>query len=164
MYFEVDKHNFVQVYTAGSCSNNFNHNGRAGIGISFGNWHTLNVAARLEGYPQTSCRAEIQAATKAIRIAATQRIPRLTINTDSQYVINAVNKWIPKWKEYNWGTFLIRNVCNGPDFRKLDRALSDNRWMEVQWCHVPAHEGYEGNEGADRLAKQGAMLPMPPEY
>ena len=41
---------------------------------------------------------------------------------------------------------------NRTEFEKLRRALEP---MEVIWNHVPVHNGIEGNEAADRLAREG---------
>lgn len=39
-------------------------------------------------------------------------------------------------------------------------VIESERWRIVcQW--IPTHEGVEGNERADQLAKQGAQLPQP---
>lgn len=156
IWYDVDDYGFVQVYTDGSCSNNGYHNAQAGIGIYFGDQHPLNVTARLDGHPQTNNRAEIQAATKAIQIAITNGIKKLTVNTDSHYLIKAMNQWIQTWEQNGWRDYNGQCVKNEHDFRKLNKILNDNSWMDVEWCYVPAHEGHKGNEQADRLAKRGA--------
>ena len=43
-------------------------------------------------------------------------------------------------------------VKNRNEFEKLKKALES---IEVVWNHAPGHNGIEGNEGADRLARQG---------
>jgi len=35
--------------------------------------------------------------------------------------------------------------------------------VRVNWTYVAAHTGEEGNECADRLAKEGAMMKRPDE-
>lgn len=154
--YEQDDRGFVQVYTDGSCLNNGSSNAKAGIGVSFGDRHPLNVSAPLEGSRQTSNRAEIQAANKAIQIARNSGIKKLTINTDSKYLIKAKNQWMPKWKENGWKNANGEPVKNKPDFLDLDKSLSKNKGMNVKWSYVPAHKGHKGNEQADRLARKGA--------
>jgi ribonuclease HI len=45
------------------------------------------------------------------------------------------------------------------DFNRIRRSIG--KPVEVRW--VPGHEGVVGNETADRLAKEGASLPLPQE-
>lgn len=42
---------------------------------------------------------------------------------------------------------------NEQDFKELDRAQSK---LNVKWNYVEGHQGVEGNEKADQLAKAGA--------
>lgn len=110
----------------------------------------------MEG-PATNNRGEIQAVTKAINLAAGHGITKLCINSDSQFVINAVKEWMPNWKKRNWRLARGGSVKNETDFRILDSVIEDNPQMSIRWNYVPAHIGIRGNERADELARQGAQ-------
>lgn len=115
-----------------------------------------NTSAPVVG-PPTNNRGEIQAATKAISDAANNGIEKLCINTDSHFVKNSATKWMANWKSNGWRLASGGPVKNESDFRELDRAIQNNRHMNIQWNYVPAHSGIRGNERADELAKQGAQ-------
>lgn len=106
--------------------------------------------------PATNNRGEIQAATRSIKLAVESGVKKLCINTDSQFVINSVTKWMKNWKAKNWRLSSGKPVINETDFRELDRVLLANGDLNVKWTYVPAHTGIMGNERADELAKLGA--------
>lgn len=105
----------------------------------------------------TNNRGEIQAATKAITLAANNNIKKLCINSDSHFVIKSVTEWMVNWKKKNWKLASGGNVKNEQDFRQLDTVMQDNPQLEIIWKYVPAHTGILGNERADELARQGAQ-------
>lgn len=146
--------NFVVVYTDGACENNGRPNAKAGIGVWFGDEHPLNVSKPVQG-KATNNVAEIQACVAALRIATENNIKRLCIKTDSQFVINSMTKWINRWKKNNWTLSTGGAVKNKEDFVKLS-ALCDQ--VTVKWEYVAGHSGITGNEKADSLAREGAML------
>lgn len=92
--FEEDSEGYVQVYTDGACSANGRSGARAGIGVYWADEHSLNISEPVSGRATNNC-GEIQAATRAIKQAIDNGIKNLTINTDSQFLINSVTKWLP---------------------------------------------------------------------
>ncbi|XP_010706240.1 ribonuclease H1 [Meleagris gallopavo] len=143
---------FAVVYTDGCCSGNGRNRARAGIGVYWGPDHPLNISERLPGR-QTNQRAEIHAACKAIEQAKSQNIKKLIIYTDSKFTINGITSWVENWKTNGWKTSSGGSVINKEDFQKLD---SLSKGIEIQWMHIPGHAGFQGNEEADRLAREGA--------
>ncbi|NWR58116.1 RNH1 Ribonuclease, partial [Bucorvus abyssinicus] len=143
---------FAVVYTDGCCSGNGRNRARAGIGVYWGPGHPLNTSERLPGR-QTNQRAEIHAACKAIEQAKSQNIKKLIIYTDSKFTINGITSWVDNWKTNGWRTSSGGSVINKEDFERLDNLSKD---IEIQWMHIPGHAGFQGNEEADRLAREGA--------
>ncbi|NXP54536.1 RNH1 Ribonuclease, partial [Heliornis fulica] len=143
---------FAVVYTDGCCSGNGRNRARAGIGVYWGPGHPLNTSERLPGR-QTNQRAEIHAACKAIEQAKSQNIKKLIIYTDSKFTINGITSWVDNWKTNGWRTSSGGSVINKDDFERLDNLT---RGIEIQWMHIPGHAGFQGNEEADRLAREGA--------
>ncbi|XP_063634767.1 ribonuclease H1 [Cydia splendana] len=152
--FEIDNEGYVQVYTDGACSSNGKQGARAGLGVYWGDNHPLNRSQPVSGRATNNC-GEIQAATLAIKIALQNGIKKLTINTDSQFLINAVTKWIPGWKRRGWKLSSGEAVKNEIDFKDLDSVMHK---LIIRWNYVKAHNGKHGNEMADRLAKAGAAM------
>ncbi|NXS93441.1 RNH1 Ribonuclease, partial [Jacana jacana] len=143
---------FAVVYTDGCCSGNGRNRARAGIGVYWGPGHPLNTSERLPGR-QTNQRAEIHAACKAIEQAKSQNLKKLIIYTDSKFTINGITSWVDNWKTNGWRTSSGGSIINKEDFERLDNL---SKGIEIQWMHVPGHAGFQGNEEADRLAREGA--------
>lgn len=99
--FEEDSQGYVQVYTDGACSANGSSGARAGIGVYWGYDHSLNISEPVSGRATNNC-GEIQAATRAMKQAIDNGVDNLTINTDSQFVINSVTKWMPGNKSFTY--------------------------------------------------------------
>lgn len=150
--FHVDDEGYVHVYTDGSCEGNGKSNARAGIGVWFGKNHQMNVGEAVEG-PPTNNVGEIEAATKAIQIARTCGIPKLQINTDSQFLIRCVTEWAPKWRKNDWKLSSGGDVKNKVQLQNLHSVYDG---IDIKWNYVQAHKGIEGNEEADTLARAGA--------
>lgn len=148
-----DNDGFVLVYTDGACSKNGRMGAQAGIGIWFNDDHPLNISAPVQG-PPTNNNAEIQAARVAITQAYHANIKKLTVNTDSKFVINCITQWIHKWKGNDWKIASGGPVKNKDELIELDNAI---QLLEaVKWNYVPGHRGVRGNEMADKLARKGA--------
>lgn len=125
---------------------------RAGIGVSFGIGHALNVSEPLFGPKQTSARAELAAAVRAIRIWR-RKFPTqdLRLYSDNQYALLEVNRilWPKAHKQING------ERDNGDLIKELG-ALLNTRTAEVVTVKVKGHSGDVLNDDADRLAKAAA--------
>merc|ERR1719203_2072459 len=117
----------------------------------------MNLSQPVEGDKQTNNAAEIQAAYQAIRQAVSMGVHKLLVHTDSQFVINCVTMWMNNWKRNGWNTAAGNPVKNKEDLEALDDVIRSGD-IEVKWNHVRGHSGNVGNEGADRLAVQGAKM------
>lgn len=93
-----------------------------------------NVAKPVTGRA-TNNVGEIQAACEAIRIAKRCKVPKLCLNTDSQFLINAVTSWMPSWKQNNWKLQKGGMVKNVEDFKVLDELIKDST-LEIRWVSV----------------------------
>jgi ribonuclease HI len=80
------------------------------------------------------------------------------ILTDSQYAIKCVTVWYQAWVKNNWITSVGRPVENRDLVEVIVGLMQDRRKQgadtRLEW--VKGHEGDVGNEGADRLAVEGA--------
>ena len=141
----------VEVYIDGACA--YNHKGEpeGGVGVWFDPDHPWNISEPAQGR-QTNNSAEIQAATAAAKKATENGVTRLSVFTDSKFLIDSCTKWMPTWEENGWKTADGKPVVNKTKFKELLKALAP---LEVLWNHVPGHQGVEGNEAADQLAKAG---------
>ncbi|XP_043462384.1 ribonuclease H1-like [Leptopilina heterotoma] len=148
---------YTDVYVDGACCDNGGIRPRAGIGVWFGPGHPLNVSQRSTGR-QTNNASEIEAATTAIKKAKRAGINQLRIKTDSKVLVQGIQEWVPKWQENDWKTNENKPVKNKSAYERLVKAM---KGLDVIWEHVPGHDGINGNENADRLAREGALLEPP---
>lgn len=134
------------IYTDGACSRNGSSSGdaRAGIGVYWPGNSSNNISRRIGGR-QTNQRAEIKAASEGIRQARDQGYSEVTVRTDSQYVKNAAESWIPNWERSGWS----KPVVNKQEFQDLKSSMEG---IKVNFEKVPSEMN-----AADPLAREGAM-------
>ncbi|KIM47669.1 hypothetical protein M413DRAFT_439336 [Hebeloma cylindrosporum] len=87
------------------------------------------------------------------------------IRTDSQYSINCLRTWIHKWRQNNWRSAGGDPVKNAGIIRCISTYLDirSKLGQKVVLEYVKGHSGDVGNDGADAMANQGALLPATPE-
>lgn len=132
------------IYIDGACS----HNGqgskaKAGIGVSWPNNPRNNISEPLSGRA-TNQRAEIEAARRGIEQARSQGYNEVTVRTDSQYVKNAAESWIPNWERDGWS----KPVVNKQEFQDLRSSMDG---IKVRFEKVPS-----SLNDADPLARDAA--------
>ena len=100
--------------------------------------------------------AEIQAIIAAVEVALESEIPKLRVNTDSNFTIQCMTQWIKNWRRNGWKKADGKIVINKDELEVLDNLLTQNPQLEVKFNHVRGHCGIEGNEAADALAVAGS--------
>ncbi|EMD38043.1 hypothetical protein CERSUDRAFT_82283 [Gelatoporia subvermispora B] len=149
------------VYTDGACGGNGQRGSKAGIGVWWGRNDTRNLSERCPG-DQTNNRAELIAIVRALETAPEKP---LLIKTDSQYSIKCLTEWLQGWERKNWKNSKGEPVKNAPLIRYASalRKVRQRNGNDVEVEYVKGHAGHEGNEGADRLAVAGSLLPEMPD-
>jgi len=158
-----DETGWMVVYSDGACKGNGKAESFAGIGVWWGRDDPRNLAERCPG-SQTNNRAELIAIVRALETAPQTKQP-MVIKTDSQYSMNCLQSWMPKWLANGFFSSTGQPVKNEGVIRYIS-ALLDQRALagqKVTFQYVRGHVGEEGNEGADRLANVGATMPEAPE-
>lgn len=82
---------------------------------------------------------EIEACTRAIQIANSAGIKKLLINTDSEFTINCITKWIHGWKKKNWVNAAGKPVINKDELMELDenlKLMDDIKWVNYLPCLI----------------------------
>ncbi|KAJ7457289.1 ribonuclease H-like domain-containing protein [Mycena galericulata] len=150
----LDKRTIV-ISVDGACSGNGTQSARAGVGIFFGPNSPHNVSESISG-TQTSQRAEILAATKALQKVSVLLendfgVGCIVLLSDSQYVVGAMTEWVFGWKENGWKNANGGPVQNKAEFQALDAAIEklEEDGLDVKFWLV----GREHNSQADELAK-----------
>ncbi len=135
----------VEMYTDGACRGNPGAGGW-GVWLSWrGNDKSLN------GYEAetTNNRMELTAVIRGLE--ALKRSCQINLYTDSRYVMQGINDWMPRWKHNGWKNAARKPVKNADLWVQLDDALHRH---EVTWHWVKGHAGNAGNEKADQLANE----------
>jgi ribonuclease HI len=97
----------------------------------------------------TNNQAELTAVLELFR--ATAHVDdELHIQCDSQYVINALTKWMAGWKRKGWRKADGKPVMNVELLQALDAELAGRRYR-FEW--VKGHIGHVMNEAADERAR-----------
>lgn len=148
----------VVVYTDGSSLGNGTNNSTAGYGVYWADpaHHSLNRGERLWDGEQTNNRGELMAILTAIKLHPEPWRP-LHIHTDSQYAINCINIWMPKWKRQHWMTSKKEPVKNRDLLELIQAAMNACKYRPT-FTYVRGHMGTLGNEKADELANIGARI------
>ena len=102
--------------------------------------------------PTTNNRMELMAAIRALQ--ALKRPCRVTLMTDSRYVMDGLTKWIKGWQKNGWKTAAKQPVKNADLWQELLDAAAAHR---ITWEWVKGHAGHPDNERADKLASDAAV-------
>jgi len=93
---------------------------------------------------------ELTAAIEALN--ALKNGQPVVLHTDSKYVMDGINSWMPGWKQRGWKTAKKKPVKNQDLWEALDAAVQRH---DIKWVWVKGHDGNAGNEEADELANRG---------
>ena len=177
----------IEVYTDGACPNNGQEGATGGLGIhlwvpdkqigrTLGLAYDNNFVERY-GEP-TNQKCELLAALFTVtgacinhRDGLSGRGPkkdllfdeegnlnyRFLIYSDSKYVVDGVNIWLPNWKRNGWKNSKKQPIANLQMWKDLDAVLSYGHLRGVfSFYHVAGHSGNPGNDAADEAAREAS--------
>ena len=131
------------IHTDGACRGN---PGPGGWGVLL-SWNGTHKELSGSEPATTNNRLELTAAIMGL--AALKRATRVTVQTDSQYVIKGITEWLPVWKARGWRTADRKPVKNQDLWERLDQIAATHN---IDWVWVKGHSGDPGNERVDALA------------
>ena len=135
----------IEIFTDGACSGN---PGKGGWGAILRHKETEKELSGAEN-ETTNNRMELTAVIEALKALKTTCI--ITLYTDSRYVMDGVNQWLPNWKRNNWKTANKKSDVKNVDlWQELDALLPQH---EIRWVWVKGHAGHPENERVDELAR-----------
>lgn len=138
----------INIYTDGCCLGN---PGSGGYGAILR--YKEHQRELFGGYQlTTNNRMEIIACIAAL--GALEVPCSVTLFTDSQYVVNSINKnWAHKWRQNGWRKSDGKYAEN---FDLWERLLNLTKVHDVSFHWVRGHAGHIENERCDQLAKIAA--------
>ena len=139
----------VEIFTDGACSGNSGPGG-CGAVLRYG-----SAEKELSGgaADTTNNRMELSAVIAAL--SALKEPCKVTLTSDSKYVIDAVTKgWAKKWQANGWVKSDKKPALNADLWEKLLALLEKH---DVRFVWVKGHAGHPENERCDRLAVEQSM-------
>ncbi len=138
----------VHAFTDGACLGNPGPGGWAALLRTKG---AERLLAGGEG-DTTNNRMELMAAIGALE--ALQRSCEVVLTTDSRYVMQGIEQWVPKWRANGWRTADRKPVKNQDLWERLATAVDQH---QVRWKWVRGHSGHVENERVDQAAREQAL-------
>ena len=138
----------VEIATDGACKGN---PGPGGWGALLRMGGTEKELSGGEAHT-TNNRMELMAAIEGLN--ALTRPCRVTLSTDSRYVMDGLTKWIIGWQKNGWKTAARQPVKNAELWQALLAAAKPHT---IKWVWVKGHAGHPDNERADKLASDAAL-------
>lgn len=139
----------VEAFTDGACLGNPGPGGWAALLRMRGRERLL-----AGGEPATTNnRMELMAAIGALE--ALTRPCSVCLTTDSRYVMQGIEEWVPKWRANGWRTASKQPVKNQDLWQRLSTAVESH---QVRWQWVKGHNGHAENERVDQAAREQAEL------
>jgi len=97
----------------------------------------------------TNNRMELTGALEVLKaLRLLPRHPKLELLTDSRYLVDGLQTWLPGWKRKGWRTAGGGPVLNRDLWEQLDSA----RLEGVALRHVRGHSGHPENDRCDAIA------------
>ena len=137
----------VEAFTDGACLGNPGPGGWAALLRTRGRERLL-AGGEID---TTNNRMELMAAIGALE--ALTRPCAVVLTTDSRYVMQGIEQWLPKWRANGWRTADKKPVKNQDLWERLSMATGNHR---VRWKWVKGHNGHAENERVDQAAREQA--------
>lgn len=142
----------MRLWTDGACSGNPGRGGYAALlmaTLANGQVHEKVIS---QGFRQTTNnRMELLAVIAGLE--ALRYPSNVVIHSDSQYVVNAINKgWLASWHKMNWKR-RQKPIPNADLWQRLIKALEPH---SASFIWVRGHNGNANNERVDQLAVAAA--------
>ncbi len=142
----------VILYTDGACSGN---PGPGGWGFILRHPVSGKEIERSGGEANTTNnRMEMLAVIEGLK--ALTRPTSVELVSDSKYVLQGIEEWMPRWKANGWRRKegnQFKPVKNVELWQELDELVHRH---QITFTHVKGHAGHPENERCDELAVEAA--------
>ena len=138
----------IVIYTDGACLGNPGPGGWAAIMQYQDKTREISGSEKLT----TNNRMEMTAIIQALTHIRNNKHP-IHLHTDSKYVMQGMEEWLPNWRKNGFRTASKKTVKNKELWLSLENC---SQQLKIKWFWVRGHDGCTGNERADELAKAAA--------
>jgi ribonuclease HI len=137
----------VEIFTDGACLGNPGPGGWAAL------LRYRTVERILSGGERetTNNRMELMAAIAGLE--ALKKASSVKLTTDSQYVKQGIESWVPRWRANGWRTADRKPVKNQDLWERLEAAAEPHR---IAWHWTRGHSGHAETELVDQHARLAA--------
>jgi ribonuclease HI len=138
----------VVMYADGACSGNPGRGGYCAI-LTYKDKERV-----IEGYAEktTNNRMELTAVIEGINAICSEF--DIKVVTDSKYVVDGMNKYLPNWQHNGWRTKAGKAVKNQDLWGRLHKATLPHQHVEFEW--TKGHSNNEYNERCNDIAQKQA--------
>lgn len=157
----------IELYVDGACRGNGQvTDAPSGIGVVLliPDKQPIYLKEKLNFNPNTNNKAEIFAVIRGLELLFEHYSPfdknefvkdKLTIYSDSAYMINGITNWINGWRANNWTNSKKEPVKNKELWEYLDKRIHFfEQDFDIEFVKVKGHSGNKWNEKCDRLANE----------
>lgn len=134
----------VNLYTDGACSGNPGPGGWGAILVY------NKTELELSGFEAETTNNRMELSAVIAGLSALKVSCAVTIQSDSKYVVDSINKgWLKNWQGNGWKNAAKQDVLNRDLWLKLLPLLEKH---QVQFTWIKGHAGHPYNERCDALA------------
>jgi len=137
----------VYIYSDGSSLGNHRAGGWGTI-LKYNN-HTKEISGGKDY--TTNNQMELQGAIEGLKLL--KEPCEVELISDSKYVVQSINEWLPNWIKNNWKTAAKKDVKNVELWQEYVK-ISQSHKVKATW--VKGHAGHIENERCDILARTEA--------
>lgn len=139
----------IELYTDGSCLENPGGKGSyAYIVVK----DDIEIDRNTEVFrSSTNNRMEMVACIEGLKSLLDKPSCKISVKSDSKYLIDGINSWIWKWMKNGWKT-RNGNVLNKDLWLSILELVKE--FKDIGFYHVNGHAGIKWNELCDELAYQ----------
>lgn len=147
-------------YTDGACSGVGGCGGWCFVELLISDMNIKSSIVTGNSEETTNNIMELTAVYKALVKAYRQKVKKVTIYSDSAYVVNAIKKeWLKNWYYSDWRTKEGNHVKNQAIWEKIYKLIYEKN-IDVTMIKVTGHKGDTLNELADRCAVNAKLALM----
>lgn len=145
----------IEIYTDGACSGNPGPGGAAFVVVR----EDEIVFQKAFSFPHTTNNfCELFSVSEAIRYLLNTNAPQGIIFSDSKYVVDGINIWLPGWENNDWRSSSGNKIKNMELWQNISiywKVITSI--CDISIHYVKGHSGNKWNNAVDKLARNAII-------